>query len=99
MAEKITTGTLVRVKIPTHGRGIPIKTTSFGPLAGDIRSYFRRKTSKRPNRFLFGTVIGGPYEAYRDQARKDQECLVQWAGKRHRTSYLPVGTLVYVKNE
>ena len=97
MAEEITKGTLVRVEIPTRGRGIPIKTMGFGPLPKDIRSYFREKTSNRPGRFLFGTVIGGPREAYGGQEKKDQECLVQWTGKRYRTSYLPVGVLVPVK--
>jgi hypothetical protein len=94
MAETISEEVLVKVKIPTRDKGIPIKTTSLGPLLGDVRTCHRTKTSRRTGRFLFGSIIGGPYKEFEGQKPQNRRCLIRWAGRRHRTSLLPIELLM-----
>jgi hypothetical protein len=92
----IAKGTPVRVEVPTQGRGIPITTASHGPLAV-VRVHHRQKKSQRPGQFLFGVVLGGPYEEYKGQDPANQKYLIRWDGKRFRTSFLPGKLLMPIK--
>lgn len=102
MAE-IAEGMLVRVAVPTQGYHVPIETVSSGPR---VRYYHREKISKRPGRFMFGTVES-VMTIEREQVDPKTEkviqpakrvALVRWAGRRFRTSTLPIEMLIPARN-
>lgn len=86
-------GDLVKVGIPEI-RGIPIRTVS-----PDGRIYQREKRDERAStskkRFLFGTVVSGPFTP--PDREPHPVWFIRWAGRRYRTSFLPARDLLSAK--
>ena len=80
---KFSEGMSVKTEIPTRGEGIKIITIN------SLQEVYNHDKVSQPGRFLFGTVLGGPYEEHDGQRLDDQKYLVRLAGKKYRTTLLP----------